>query len=316
MITIILGDTHGRTCWKEIIQKQSYDRIIFLGDYVSTHEKNMTEEDQINNLEEILKFKEANPDKVVLLRGNHDCQHLFDEDWAKCTGLFSNVSQYMHEIKERFLEDTQWIFVDENNVIYSHAGVSQTWMDNSGFMNLEEVNMARPDERFGFIPDSPWDCYGDSVTQPPTWIRPQSLVKCNIKGYDQVVGHTPFTIIANVNKSTKGHQTIWFCDTLPKQYLLNIDGNFKVRSLTDKIFLPNREGKVWLEKIEDKEYNYVMKSDPEYITKYCCCAVGDDDTILSIDPSGGPYLKVGQEIEGMILEKIDSTKLYLKLVKK
>lgn len=316
-MTIILGDTHGRDCWKEIIKRETFDRIIFLGDYVSTHDRDITEDDQINNLEEILRFKEKNPDRVILLRGNHDGQHVSDKEAFRCSGFFPNVSQYLHEMKDRFAQDTQWIFVDENNVIYSHAGVSQTWMDYSGFMNLEEVNMAPlEDERFGFTPDTPWDCYGDSVTQPPTWIRPSALAECNIKGYDQVVGHTPMIKVACVYKSTKAHQKIWFCDTLPNQYLLNIDGEFIIRQFSDKIFLPNREGRVWLEKIENPEYNYVLKSDPKYITEYCTCSLGDDNSILSIDPSGGPYMRVGGEVEGMILEKIDSNRLYFKLVQK
>lgn len=67
---LILGDIHGRVIWKEIIEKENPDKIIFLGDYVSTHSKNITNEQQISNLKDILDYKKENSNKVVLLRGN------------------------------------------------------------------------------------------------------------------------------------------------------------------------------------------------------------------------------------------------------
>ena len=67
---LVIGDIHGRTIWKDIIEKENPDKVIFLGDYVSTHE-DISSTQQINNLEEILAYKEDNPDKVILLRGNH-----------------------------------------------------------------------------------------------------------------------------------------------------------------------------------------------------------------------------------------------------
>ena len=34
MKIIILGDIHGRTIWKQIIEKENPDKIIFLGDTI------------------------------------------------------------------------------------------------------------------------------------------------------------------------------------------------------------------------------------------------------------------------------------------
>ncbi len=34
MKTIVIGDIHGRTSWKDIIEKeQTWDKVIFIGDY-------------------------------------------------------------------------------------------------------------------------------------------------------------------------------------------------------------------------------------------------------------------------------------------
>lgn len=67
---LVIGDIHGRSIWKDIIEKENPDKIIFLGDYVSTHE-NISAKQQLFNLEDILNYKRENSDKVILLRGNH-----------------------------------------------------------------------------------------------------------------------------------------------------------------------------------------------------------------------------------------------------
>lgn len=45
MKLIALGDTHGRTDWKEIVAETEFDKVIFIGDYFDTHE-NITPEQQ------------------------------------------------------------------------------------------------------------------------------------------------------------------------------------------------------------------------------------------------------------------------------
>lgn len=230
---LVLGDTHGRALWKDIIEKEIPDKIIFLGDYVSTHD-NISAEQQISNLEEILSYKEINQDKVILLRGNHDTQHL-GYYWAECSGWDGKVWNIMSqpEFKERFLNLTQWVYVDDMiKTIFSHAGISQVWMDNiAHIQDVHEINSLEPSEAFGFTPDSPWDMYGNSKTQPPTWIRPQSLCKCNVKEWDQVVGHTPQKEISKMWKNCKGNRTIWMCDALGNsQYLVIDNGEFQPKT--------------------------------------------------------------------------------------
>lgn len=68
---IVFGDIHGRYLWDDIVKEENPDLTIFLGDYVSTHE-GITSDIQIYNLCDILNYKESNPDKVILLRGNHE----------------------------------------------------------------------------------------------------------------------------------------------------------------------------------------------------------------------------------------------------
>lgn len=299
MRIIFIGDPHGRDIWKKIIEKESFDLIIFAGDYVSTHE-NITEEEQIENLKEILTYKEKNPDKVILLRGNHDLQHL-GYGWAECSGLFHKVQDWLSEEdnKHRFLADTQWIYIHDN-IIFSHAGISKTWL---GDTSLEEINSLPPSEEFGFSPglDNIFDNNGNSIYQPPVWIRPQALVKDALDDYIQVVGHTPMKYIIDLYKYDKKHH-IWMCDTLPHQYLVIEDKNFTPTWVDKPVMILNNRYHygVYLENISDNRW---LLRGPEDALKYI--GVGFlDDHIYSVDPSGGPYLGEGETIENKKITSI------------
>lgn len=220
---LCIGDIHGRFIWDDIIKVENPDKIIFLGDYVDTHE-DISPEQQLANLEDILNYKESNPDKVVLLRGNHDTSEL-GYWWAQCSGFNSKVYAGMSQIKERFLSNTQWIYI-ENNIIYSHAGVSKDWMRMYKIKDVNDINNIPPDITFSFTPTTSLDIYGTSRTQPCTWIRPTTLTKCNIEGYTQVVGHTPMDKIVKL-KANNG-DFIWLCDSLEHgNYLVINDNEFE-----------------------------------------------------------------------------------------
>lgn len=235
MKSIVLGDIHGRKQWFNIIVEELADKVIFLGDYVSTHD-GISAEDQLDNLEHILKYKEANPDMVVLLRGNHDLCEL-GYYWAECSPNEPDVRKVMSAdpLKSRFLKNTQWVYVDdESKIIFSHAGISQVWMDNNNIKDVHDINNLEPSEVFGFTPDRWSDMNGNSKTQPPTWIRPQSLATCNIEGWTQVIGHTPVYNITDIYKATKYNEHIWCCDALGVNQYLVIDGDdFIVKTIKD-----------------------------------------------------------------------------------
>ncbi len=223
---IVIGDIHGRSIWKDIIAKEgNFDKVIFLGDYVPSYD-NISYEDQIKNLKEILDFKEENSDKVILLRGNHDLNGL-GYYWAECGGHSPILNILMKEIREKFLNLTQWIYIYENTV-FSHAGISKVWFESTGLKSIEEINDLPPSELFAFTPKGFSDIYGTSPTQPLVWIRPQTLCGCNIPKWNQVVGHTRATKnIVNLSHSTEGHIDLWLCDALEyKQYLVINNNKF------------------------------------------------------------------------------------------
>ena len=238
MKTLIFGDIHGRTQWYDIIMKEQPDKIIFLGDYVSSHE-NISPEQQCSNLEDILNFKEENYDDVILLRGNHDLQHL-NYYWAYCSGYERKVGEYMLSIKDRFLAYTQWVTIIDD-IIFSHAGISKTWFKSLNLgeptkENILKINDLEPSELFAFTPERYSDYCGDSVTQPCTWIRPTSLLLDCLDDWIQVVGHTRPYKAGNVlgngyledyRESYKFNiPELWCIDAMPSQYMV-IENNIR-----------------------------------------------------------------------------------------
>lgn len=240
MKTLVLGDIHGKSIWKDIFNKECPDKVIFLGDYISTHGLESAEQ-QIINLDSILEYKMNNPDTVVLLRGNHDVQHL-GYSWAKCSGWDQKLYEMMKSRTDDYLNLTQWAYIDNDlKTIFSHAGVSTMWMQQIAKIDsIYEINELSPSEIFGFWPCKLSDYNGISPTQPPTWIRPQTLIKYMPEGWSQVVGHTPFIRLCNVGELMRNgpekHDCpdLWCCDTLDiKEYLIIEDGVFIPKKLNE-----------------------------------------------------------------------------------
>ena len=216
---VVLGDIHGRTVWKDIIAKEQPDQVIFLGDYVSTHE-DVSDEQQVENLKEILRYKDEHPE-TILLRGNHDMQHLGYES-IEISGYFPGVALEMEPLKDEFLAKTQWIHV-MGNTVFSHAGISQAWLEANG-LKLDIINSLGPSELFGFNTSDPHDFSGNSPEQPPTWIRPMALIGEMIPDYDQVVGHTPVEHCFNVKDVIADTPyNLWLCDALDQGAYLRIE---------------------------------------------------------------------------------------------
>jgi len=245
---VCIGDIHGRDDWNKIVDdNQDADLFVFLGDYVSTHDrKGITDEIQLNNLMDILLFKEENPERVILLRGNHDMQHL-NYYWAECCAYFRGVAQEMSkpEIKDRYLRDTQWVYV-MGDIIFSHAGITDRWFHDSGCETVEDINNLEPSELFGFRPCKLSDYYGISKTQGPTWVRPQTLLDYALPHYTQVVGHTTLKHIVNFTdvcrEDAKNNPDspwkvpddaidIWVCDCDLKEYLVIEGDKFTVKTV-------------------------------------------------------------------------------------
>lgn len=197
---IALGDTHGRNQWKAIVDKEKdSDKIIFIGDYFDTHGGGYSANRQIENFKDIIEFKKANPDNVVLLIGNHDF-HYMKNARETYSGYQHSYAADIQELLEQALSDgLMQICYKHNDFFFSHAGLSKTWVEET-FMSeqpnldnmVDTINDLFKDSvyYFRFNIGINLSETGNDICQTPIWIRPESLLLDMFDGIRCVVGHT------------------------------------------------------------------------------------------------------------------------------
>lgn len=227
MKIIALGDIHGRSIWKSIVENETFDKVVFIGDYFDSKE-GISGKDQRKNFQEIIHFKKSNPENVVLLIGNHD-YHYLKYVYQSYSGFQAFEQPTIQELLENALsEDLLQICYKSEKFLFTHAGVTKVWYSNTFqrvFTDNEKIesdlnNLFQSNRRtFGFIEGSDWSWTGDSEYQSPIWVRPKSLMLNKIDGFVQIVGHTIKYAIENINE-------VVFIDTLgtSSEYLVIDNG--------------------------------------------------------------------------------------------
>lgn len=232
--------------WKEYSYTQ-YDKIIFVGDYVDAFKK--SNEVILKNLQEIIYFKEALGDKVVLLLGNHDIQYIVPNQI--CSG-FRGEMQY--DLKQLF-EDKAHCFkmahlekgADGSKWLWTHAGVTSGWytqliavMKNEKFRFHSITSEFLKEDReidevinkaYDLEMKTLWnvDIYSGGMDSwaGPVWVRPTVLNFWPCKGYNQIVGHTWQAAVWEVDEDEDGKKyknfKHYFIDTGNYENLLTID---------------------------------------------------------------------------------------------
>lgn len=134
MKILIVPDVHGRTFWRKALENDC-DKVVFLGDYLDPYPyEGITPVEAISEFKDIIQFKKNNPDKVVLLLGNHDCSYFYN---------FGSASRYdywnAHEIKSIFKENEDcfelWYKIDK--YLFTHAGITNDWLSNHFNMDID-----------------------------------------------------------------------------------------------------------------------------------------------------------------------------------
>lgn len=221
---IAIGDIHGIDTWKGIVEANPDSKVIFIGDYFDSYDK-ISAAQQIYNFKEILELKKANKDRVELLTGNHDFHYLRTVHATYSGYQFHHASGIQDVIHSALDNDLMKVCHIEDDIIFSHAGVTNRWLKNTfedGVPEdleegINELFKHKPN-MFGFTPGKWNDPYGDEICQTPIWIRPRSLVQGRVDGYRQVVGHTQQDKLSIING-------IAYIDTLgaSKEYLRIIE---------------------------------------------------------------------------------------------
>jgi len=168
---LVIPDIHCRKFWRQSIEenKDSVDKIIFLGDYLDPYpeEIKMAPElmecndfydahSNLNMLNDILSLKKENPDKVILLCGNHTCSYI----WSKFSAASRTDYQNWEKYHKFFLENLDYFNLvwTEENTIFSHAGITQGWAEEvSEKLEVEEISVMQIAEMLKSIPLKDFD---------------------------------------------------------------------------------------------------------------------------------------------------------------
>ena len=188
----VIWDIHWLDKWEAIVnQEKDTDKFVFLWDYFDSFD--ISEQDQIGNFYKIIKFKESNMDKVVLLLGNHEYHYL---DKAEQRYSWYNIVIKLNWAVQSTYE--KWYFqlgYKYDKFLITHAGISQSYLDRVGLSVDDVINMDLQDkDNLLMIWHSP-SAYAE---QSPIRIR-KMLSTYPVDWYIQIVGHTGVSEIEENN---------------------------------------------------------------------------------------------------------------------
>jgi predicted phosphodiesterase len=185
--SIFVGDTHGdvRTAASiiKIFLEGNYDNLFFLGDYVDRGFGDM----QIKLVNLLLYLKKSFPQRVYLLRGNHEWAFINAEYGFK-EAIFQNLDSYefkeiiFHQYNKLFGELPLAITIEDPSILAVHGGVPIA--ENENPYSLKDI--AR-------IPKK--DCFTDEIAQQILWNDPSEKEEyCidNYRGLGYIFGMNPF----------------------------------------------------------------------------------------------------------------------------
>jgi len=212
-----IGDVHGKSIWKKFIKDPTINVFVFVGDYVDEDMGMViSDEEMIENLQDVIDFKRKNMNSVVLLKGNHDGTYInLNDPMFKCSRFRESIGMELHDLfsfnKDLFQNAFQY-----KNVIATHAGIQHNWFIND-FKGDVTLNIAdqlnNPQDRdqedalfqIGKIRGG-WASVGGIF-----WAD-RSELKKPLKGVTQVVGHNRVKDISFYENKKYGN--IYFIDCL------------------------------------------------------------------------------------------------------
>jgi 3',5'-cyclic AMP phosphodiesterase CpdA len=196
MRILAIGDIHGKSIWKRAVSTIDADMIVFVGDYVIVNRWIFNRRIR-HNLEDLIKFKRDNFDRVRLLLGNHDIAYLYPEMFP-----YSTLRKLFSPKLYRIYQENADIFAvafEFKNYLFTHAGVSRGWFNQhrNVLMNHPGENLA---DRLNAINSSPHHFKilhekgrprgGEYPYGGVTYADKVETEKDAIAGYIQIVGHT------------------------------------------------------------------------------------------------------------------------------
>ena len=243
MKILVLGDIHGRSFWKDAVEKHfdECDRIIFLGDYLDEYpDEGITRNQSKENFKEIIDLKSNNPDKVILLLGNH-CMHYIDRNFSRSTRYSSSNSwdyKEMFASHKSFFKLAHEEVINDKKYLFTHAGLMNSWVERNkdiiGELTVEHLNdLMKTEKGVSALSDvSRYRTWIGEKSGSILWSDLQEKIKdydistgkiyvdedSIVDGYDyQIFGHTRLKNKAIINE-------YWACLDCKAAFILNENG--------------------------------------------------------------------------------------------
>ena len=226
---IIIPDVHGRPFWRYPAVTYRKANFVFLGDYLDPYGHDfINDEKAFEGLVDILAFKEANPNRVTLLLGNHDL-HYLSEDIVKG----SRYDEVHAERNRAFFTSNRELFqiafetsVNGMRYLFSHAGVGRMWIKRYAHLQDEDITASWLNKclnSYDFIgalnevsvERGGYDQFGSMIWADAR----EQLVTTNVMmDMTQIFGHTLLDCPMNI------HNRIYCLDCARAFYLNLLDG--------------------------------------------------------------------------------------------
>lgn len=214
---LVCGDLHTKCDVFDYVKSLAvkYDKVIFLGDYVD--DWNAVPEASENLLNRLVEYKKAEPNKVILLWGNHDLSEFYGQEFL-CAGYNPRTNQLVSNIFEKNLCFFEVAYA-WNGVLFTHAGLTKEFAKQIKVDDLEyksasiiaaELNGMMVDWSNTVKLAQTGPARGGVSVPSPLWADKEELLADCPENLKQIVGHTPVEGISEYNISDS---TIIFCDT-------------------------------------------------------------------------------------------------------
>lgn len=197
MNILIIPDVHGRDFWIDAVQNVKCDKVIFLGDYLDHYTGESDYQQDIEIFTKIIELKKSDPDKYILLIGNHDCPYISPEEYGKelgsywCRHDFDNHDK-IHKLFIDNLDLFTFAWECENEVygkvLFTHAGVTNTFKKICG-LTAKEINEYFK-ENIGELATVSVYRGGCEASGSPVWADVYEHLKSQVPKVFQIFGHT------------------------------------------------------------------------------------------------------------------------------
>lgn len=211
MKLLIIWDLHWKDIWKKLIQENTFDKVIFLWDYVDSF--NVSDTDMLNNLKDIIEYKKQNLDKVILLLWNHDVQYMYQMSGCSWYRPKMNLSfKHLFQTNKELFKFTH----KEWNYLFSHAWFTIWWLNYFEWKTW--INLTKDFEQINEIEDKKilevlfvvWKSrWWTNTYWGPTWSWKEEMIRWwyTKDWLIQIVWHS-------ATRTIEDYEHVIFCDNL------------------------------------------------------------------------------------------------------